>query len=1248
MRSWIFGIGRCSAILITVKVNVLTASRLPVLNQVFQSMRTCLTCVFNALVALLLGFVSGMATHVCAEEGSEFEQKIAASNPVAYWAFGDSAGLGDGAKPTPGPRGPQHTGFSAGNMGVALKGGSHVVVPDEGIESRFDFDHGDSFSVEAMVNPIELKGYSAILTKGRTSNPGFPSDNQNWAFRLTSVGGQAGVNFLFRSRAGDHGAADWHRWTSKEGFVVGSGWHHVALTYTFGKPESIRAYIDGNEVKGQWDMGGATTAPPVVDDDEVWLGSTMGGHPTNSFHGTLDDVALYRTVVPEKILKGRFKYIPPPLLLPDPNPGVLQVNMHGPLSSDQSFPNDPGELLASWQQSEFGFLRLPLKYNDWGIREDWGTAVIVRAVTEIELEPGEYEFLLRSRTATRLFIDREQVVSLPKQKRGGGAHNHVKPIPDVVRPGMRPPAMDDVEKIISFSSLGGRHAIVMDVMVGGPRLRLDFGEPCLAISNGTDMFQLLTPGQQNGSPLTDEGWLGFVDRLGKQIDAMDIVDRRQADQQQAYWNERHQYAAERLAGEITEKDIDQLVGQRIVMAKQKAGDPDSFFNKHVRPIFAEHCYRCHGEKERGELNLQSQGNLFAGGESGDAAVVPGKPEASYLMELVTSGAGDRMPPKGAGLSKKQIEILKEWITEGGRLDSTPIEIAEVLPIVDDLTFLRRAWLDLLGVSPPVHVVRQFLQDQKGNKRARMIDQLLVDERWADNWVGYWQDVLAENPNLLKPMLNNTGPFRYWVLESFRDNKPMDRFATELITMRGSVWGGGAGGFSVATLNDVPMAAKAHIIGTAFLGVDMKCARCHDAPYHETTQETLFQLAAMLKREPIKVPATSSVPAAFFEHVSAGGRESLIDVTLDIGSKVHPEWPFEPVSEEDLSRLNYDEEDSRERAAASVTFSRRFAEVIVNRLWKRLMGAGLVEPVDDWEGHLPSDPALLAYLTDEFIRGGYDLRLLTGQIMNSKLYQRVAQDVPANLVESNRFFEGPYRRRLMAEQIVDNAWHAAGREMNLGHLTMDIEGRLAPDYFMNFGQPKHAWEFTTMANERDRPSLAMPKMQAVVDALLAFGWRNSRQEPVSHRMEEPNPLQPGVLANGVMGSWLTQLTDDSELTRVCAEADSVDQLVETLFLRFLTRLPTSEEKRRFVEMLSTGFVDRVVPEAELSPAIQVERMPYVSWSNHLDGAANSIKQKQEEAARRGDPPTRYLRVNWRERAEDAVWALLNAPEMIIVP
>ncbi len=100
-------------------------------------------------------------------------------------------------------------------------------------------------------------------------------------------------------------------------------------------------------------------------------------------------------------------------------------------------------------------------------------------------------------------------------------------------------------------------------------------------------------------------------------------------------------------------------------------------------------------------------------------------------------------------------------------------------------------------------------------------------------MGYWQDVLAENPNIINPTLNNTGPFRWWLYESLRDNKPMDLFVTELLRMRGSERFGGPAGFGVASQNDVPMAMKGTVVAAAFLGVEMKCARCHDAPAHQS-------------------------------------------------------------------------------------------------------------------------------------------------------------------------------------------------------------------------------------------------------------------------------------------------------------------------------------------------------------------------------------------------------------------------------
>ncbi|NND96850.1 MAG: DUF1553 domain-containing protein, partial [Pirellulaceae bacterium] len=515
-----------------------------------------------------------------------------------------------------------------------------------------------------------------------------------------------------------------------------------------------------------------------------------------------------------------------------------------------------------------------------------------------------------------------------------------------------------------------------------------------------------------------------------------------------------------------------------------------------------------------------------------------------------------------------------------------------------------------------------------------------------NWVGYWQDVLAENPNLLKPTLNNTGPFRYWIYEALIDNKPIDRFATELIQMRGSQWYGGAGGFAIASQNDVPMAAKAHVIATAFMGVELKCARCHDAPYHSWRQSDLFELAAMLQRKPIKLPATSTVPAAFFDEQE---RESLIEVTLQPGATIHGDWPFATFSPQIAQSLLQSPDDSREQLAAQVTASRRFAEVIANRIWKRLMGVGIVEPVDDWQGNQPSDPKLLAALADTLIQADYDLKDLARVIFNSRAYQRNALEIASTDIASNdRYFAGPYRRRMTAEQIVDTALHVVGQSMQTEQLTMDVEGTLPADRFLNFGFPKRSWEFTTLANERDRPSLALPRVQAIADVLKAFGWRNSRPEPKSDREQAPNLIQPGALSNGTFGVWLTRLSNQSEMTELMLADQSVETLVDQLFLRLLTRKPTADEKEQFVTALRPGYEQRI-NEPSMAQQFQLpKRFRYVSWSNHLNTEANVIKVQMEELARKGPPPTTRLSPQWRQRAEDAIWALMNSPEMILVP
>ncbi|MEL7335050.1 MAG: DUF1549 domain-containing protein, partial [Planctomycetota bacterium] len=1014
-------------------------------------------------------------------------------------------------------------------LSIAQPGG-RIEIPDQGSNSRFDFDVGDTITVEALVNPTALRSQAYIVGKGRTHVGGQKRDNQNWAFRLRDVDGQAGINFLFRSRgpagAGDSKSGKWHRWTSVTGFPLNSGWHHVALRYTFGKPETIRGFIDGAAVDGRWDMAGKTTSAPVVDDAAVWIGSSMNGDRNNSMIGGLDEIAIHRRAIDNDVIKNRFRYQKPAIEFPSADPattiaGNVSCYLHGPYPQNTTFPRRFESPKASWQQSAMAFTHIPHRYDDWAVRQDWGTAMVVRAVTTVQVPPGEYDLLVRSRSLSRLAVDGQVIATLPRQRNASGAHHEVTPLQSPPRSGMRVLAMDDREKIVRWTSDGQAHDFAVDIMIGGKKLRLEFGETCVAIAktNQNSMFHLV--GGRSRIPLTDEAWNLLTERRETRFRDSAKRDRRLADQQSETWNRRHDLARDHLMrndvnSASAPQRIDDLILQHArhqrAASQNNAGTP---LVAAAASVLRKHCIRCHAAAPKGDLDLRNHQNMLDGGESGEPTIVPGNLQDSELIRRIASDADEPMPPEGQPLAEGEANVLRQWIMAGAPkiswntahqddADQTTnlnniAERTSTRPKLDNLQLLRKIWLDATGVAPPLEIVRQFQSDDRPHRTRRWVQHALYDDswndRWADHWMGYWQDVLAENPNLLKPNLNNTGPFRYWIYESLIDNKPIDRFATELIQMRGSKWGGGAGGFAIASQNDAPMAAKAHIISSAFLGVQMKCARCHDSPYRRSKQQDLFEMSAMLAGHSVQVPDSSRVPDAFFEHIAAGGRRPLIAVTLPADAKVIPRWSLgELISAQEQSdaaslspdifrqAIVGDPDNQKNQLATHVTFSRRFAETMANRVWKRLMGAGIIDPVDDWESSAASNPALLSYLADVFIQSGYDLKSLCRTIMHSDAYSRAAwpNAVPADPMQ--RSFESPYRRRFTAEQIVDNAHHVCGRKMDVGTLTMDIEGRLAPDYFLNFGRPRRAWQMTTLANERDRPSLSMPRCQMVIDVL----------------------------------------------------------------------------------------------------------------------------------------------------------------------
>jgi len=1122
---------------------------------------------FAALAVLLAVACPGWSSSVnSAEAADPYAVEISKDKPVAWWRFNTTgspfASRGTAQLPAtatssvetgvPGPRPPFYPLFDSTNRSVGLSGSDRLVVTDPGDNSPLDFTNGDAITLEGWVQLNRISGDQNIyvIGKGRTNNKGQESENQNWALRLTGRQGTARVSFLFRNAQNRSGVRnDFHRWIAAVGFSPGDAWHHVAVTYVFGKPDSLRGYLDGEPISGTWDLGGKTTGPPVVDNDEVWIGSTLGGNPGTTLPGRLDEVAIYRTALAPVRLAAHFRSNrPDPRLaeIPDSKlPGnavLVELIESVPAKTSWDFPRT--RPLERWQQPAAAWIGLPRRYSSGGLIVDRPAPFLLRARTRLHLPPGKYQFVLRARNAARLSIDGQLVASTGFLSRNASGHEAVPKQVKSNRDDLVDLSPGHNQALVDVKLEPGKsngHLVLLETFVGGEGVRTELGELMIGFAPEGKPFRLLSA---DGTPpigLSEIEWDRYIVAFEQQLVAWNDQRRRTSDPlEQEYWKRRHRLARQAIP----------------------------------------------------EVPLPGTDSSLAAVDRWlKAADAPGSDEA----------------------------------------------------VVADHTFFRRLVLDTTGVVPTLAEIDWFVNRPAETRRNNAITRFLADPRWADHWTGYWQDVLAENPGILKPKLNNTGPFRFWIHESFRDNKPIDRFVTELVLMKGSSYGGGPAGFAMATQNDVPMAAKAHVLGTAFLGIQLKCARCHDAPYHPFRQKQLFNLAAMLNRKPLTLPKTSTIPGG------PPSADSPVKVTLKPGATINPAWPFTELARGDLpGGVLRDQDNPRERLAALVTSptNTRFAQVLVNRLWKRYLGWGFVEPVEDWHDARPAHPGLLDFLARELVRSGYDLKHVAGLIFQSRAYQRpvLAGETTASKTPPAA---APLRRRLVAEQIVDSLFVVSGKSMRTEYLTLDPEGRRGANTFLNLGIPRRSWEFAALSNERDRPALALPAARSVVDVLMAFGWRESRPHPTTLRDGTMTVLQPLALANSIASQRTVTLSDDHVLTDLLMSELSLPDIIQRLHLSILSRPPTSEEHADLLAFLAPGFSKRRVAGARRLPPPS-RRRTRVSWSNHLHPEATRLKLALEQRVRDGDPPTRRLDGEWRERAEDVIWALVNSPEFVFAP
>jgi hypothetical protein len=467
------------------------------------------------------------------------------------------------------------------------------------------------------------------------------------------------------------------------------------------------------------------------------------------------------------------------------------------------------------------------------------------------------------------------------------------------------------------------------------------------------------------------------------------------------------------------------------------------FAHDVVPVLRTHCGECHtGDKKKGGFSMNSRDLLIAGGEAGRAAV-PGKSGQSELIRRLKSNDPDiRMPPEGDRVPQDKIALLSAWIDGGVKWEDgfafksagyePPLKPrrVELPPVVDgrqnpvdriidayfrqhrvarpkpstDAVFLRRVSLDVTGLLPTPEKLAEFLADQTPDKRGRLVRELLDDDvAYADHWLTFWNDLLRNDYTGTGFITGGRKQITTWLYRSLVDNKPYDQFVRELIAptaesegyIQGIRWRGDVNSSQTVEVQ------FAQSISQSFLGINMKCASCHDSFIDRWKLDEAYGLAAIYASQPLEIHRCDK----------------------PVGRKAAPTWIFPELGQ---IQANAPQPERLKQLAALMTHpdNGRFTRTIVNRLWHRLMGRGIVHPVDAMHTE-PWSADLLDFLAVNLADNGYDLKQTIALICTSDAYQGQTLALDAAPDAATFVFRGPLTRRMTAEQFMDAVWQITG-------------------------------------------------------------------------------------------------------------------------------------------------------------------------------------------------------------------------------
>jgi len=473
-------------------------------------------------------------------------------------------------------------------------------------------------------------------------------------------------------------------------------------------------------------------------------------------------------------------------------------------------------------------------------------------------------------------------------------------------------------------------------------------------------------------------------------------------------------------------------------------------------------------------------------------------------------------------------------------------------LCDDQTFVRRAYLDLLGLLPTADEARRFVADASSDKRARLVDRLLSRGEFAEHWALKWSDLLrSEEKTLDRKGVQN---FHAWLRQSFVENKPLDQLARELIAARGSTYLNPAANWYRANRDPI---SRAEGTARVFLGVRLQCAKCHNHPFDRWTQDDYYSWAAWFARVQYRVLENRRRDRND-GHEFDGEQIVWFDRTSEV-ENARTDRPAVPqVLDADASPLREVQGERLDILAQWITSGDNpfFARAQVNRIWFHLLGRGLVDPVDDFRATNPaSHPALLDELTNDFVAHGFDVRHTIRTIMGSRVYQLSAEPNETNRDDETNFARA-YERRLAAEPLLD----AVAQVLD------------APARFNGYPEGTRAGALPGVQAVRRRD-----RTPASGDQFLKLFGKPPRLVACDcERTEETTLAQTFNLVNGpAVSDLLTR--PDNRLGKLLSRGESPPVVIEELCWAALARAPSSEESRRLSQYLESAADRRAALE-----------------------------------------------------------------------